>query len=335
MRSKLAACEAVADAVPAFLRNSDQVTLAEFRDYAHAILQRHAELRSIAWTPRVLQSERAQFEADRRAEGLADFEIRDLVESSGPVYTFSHPTRAEVRSDYFPVAFNEPATAAEYLGVDITRLRVNWQRMRTAIDNGAPVASPPYRVDGQPELFLTVYAPVFPRGLQLDSVERRRGAVVGVGQVTMKLFEVMPQLQHDANGTADPVAVELTDLGVAESQRVLYVTDRVRLNALREAHGWERRDRITFAGRTWQLTVIADVSAYTNPWLARLTALFCIALTLASALALGARSLVRQLMAEVDRAQRLGPYTLVEKIGSGGMGGSGARSICSSSAQRR
>jgi len=81
--------------------SSGQITREAFRTFVQRVLSRHGGIRVFAWTPRVLDTDRAQFEAGVRREGLANFEITE-ENSAGEMQS------AGQRAEYLPITYIEP-----------------------------------------------------------------------------------------------------------------------------------------------------------------------------------------------------------------------------------
>ncbi len=121
--------------VKALVESHSRVQREDFSVFAAHVLERHPELLSVEWLPRVTREERAAFTAQVRASGFPDFEIRRAVS----------PGRYEPEpesEEYFPVLYVEPlAPNRETLGFDPGTEPVRAAVMRRATDTMKASAS--------------------------------------------------------------------------------------------------------------------------------------------------------------------------------------------------
>ncbi len=105
-------CEIV-QGVGSYFSGSENVTRAEFHSFCSMPLERHTELHSMEWIPRVPDAHREAFETDAREDGLPGFMITERGEDGTP-------TPAARRDEYFPLYYLEPATGhGAVLGLDL------------------------------------------------------------------------------------------------------------------------------------------------------------------------------------------------------------------------
>lgn len=145
----------VLHATAAFIENSRAVDRSEFKRFAATALARHPELERLSWIPRVVEGERAAFEAAVQAEGFAGFEI---TEPAGR----RTQKRAGARREYAPRLFIEPASAAEkIMGLDVTAEPLRAEAVDRARAARAPAASAWVELRGADGIGLLVVMPVF------------------------------------------------------------------------------------------------------------------------------------------------------------------------------
>jgi diguanylate cyclase (GGDEF)-like protein len=120
-----------------FEANDQPVSGSEFARFSRVLHNGVAGLQYAGWAPRVIDRERAEFEARMRAAGFPDFEIRELDGVGKPV-------RAGVRPDYFPVVYLEAGNANRpVMGIDIGFEATRRATINRAIASGHPSATPP------------------------------------------------------------------------------------------------------------------------------------------------------------------------------------------------
>ena len=203
------------ESVSAFCAGSDQVERGAFREFARSLLSRHRVLQAVEWIPRVRDSERAAFEQAARKAGMRDFQITER-ETQGRM------VRAAQREEHFPVFLIEPLEGNELaLGFDLATEPVRRGAIERARDTGAMVATPRVMLvqDEREEAAFLIFAPVYRRGAQTDTVERRRenleGFVLGVFHFADLLEEAV------AHGVAQDIEAHLYDPSAPQGQRLL------------------------------------------------------------------------------------------------------------------
>ncbi len=295
--------------LPALFEASEDVTRAEFRVFVRDALARYPWIYALEWIPRVRGDERLKYEAAAVADGIAGYHFKQDA-PKGP------PVPAAPRAEYFPLYYMEPPNATA-LGLEETALDVRKAALERARDLGTTVVSERLRlVQDDPSVASVIaFHPIYRRGTQPDRAETRRESLRGFAAA---VFRVRPVVANALRGTdLDALDVSLIDAD-AETSRALLYESRPGASAAGERVISERTT--TIAGRRWSIRV-ADragrVAAGEAGWPALGIGLLASALAAASVYAAFA---VRRLRRQVRAAQRLGQYTLVEKLGEGGMG---------------
>lgn len=310
IRAELARAEAAVRSAAALLEGVPDIAPAAFNSFAERSLREQAAMRALQWEPRVLEGERAAFEAHWRARGLPDFALRD----PGP--DGLQPARARPVS--YPILMGHAVgemlplglVAATELSVESPPLADEPLYLQTATlsqsearDQAAP------RMTGRFEAVTADPDPAVPAAFRQaafsirmpvyvedpgESVEARRALLRGyaVG------FVALPSLLGEARALAESERIDfrLRDLGAAELP--LYAHENASSGAAFEV---EHRHPLRVLGRDWVLELAAvDLAAGSALWLQLQL--------LSGLLALGAAAwlLLRALAAkrELEQAQR-------------------------------
>lgn len=119
-----------------FYSASEGVGTDEFVAFTRPFIERQPSIQALEWVAWVPGTERAVFEARQRADGHADFVIRELSDAG------LRP--AGTRAEYFPVTHIEPLAGNEpVLGFDVGSSPERLAVLKQAWTRGQPVASRP------------------------------------------------------------------------------------------------------------------------------------------------------------------------------------------------
>jgi CHASE1-domain containing sensor protein len=307
LRAKLELPLEVLRSIAAFFAASQTVSRAEFAEFVAGALEQHPGLRALEWIPIVAGEQRAEYEARARNEGFQAFEFKQEAPNLVLV-------RADPRPEHFPIYYMEPADPRA-LGFDVGSSARRRAPMDLARQTGKVIASERLRlVEDPPSVHaIAVYQPVRTRR-QGGGMEVRGFATEVFRVETLVRPVVAPRLEQgngvvllDATG---PVDAEL----LFESIPGLYAESKT---TARVTHV----TRFPFAGRTWSMTLVAGHAQQAKidawPWPSFAAGVVMSAL---AAILLSAASQIYRLRREVHAALRFGQYTLVEKLGEGGMG---------------
>jgi CHASE1-domain containing sensor protein len=297
--------------IPALYDASDQVTRAEFRAFVNHSLQRYPWIYALEWIPRVPGEQRAQYEARAVADGLVGFHFKEDA-PSGP------PVRARERPEYFPLYYMDPPHTIP-LGLEETALDVRKRALERARDLDATVITERLKLVQDDASIVSVIAfhPVYEKGQHPTTVEARRKTLSGFAAA---VFRLQPVVAGALRGTdLELLDVVLVDAD-AKPPNMLYES---RPGAAQDPT--DRRQMVweqiaTVAGRRWAFRV-GDRARWVQTHQSGYTALIIglLASAFAAAFVYAAQSALR-LRRQVRAVQRLGQFTLVEKLGEGGMG---------------
>ena len=298
--------------LPPFFESSEYVSLEEFDHFVEPSLIRQPSVAAVEWAPRVRADELPEFVDDVRQRYFPGFEVRRI----GPNGRIEP---ALVQTVQYPLLYRLPRLG-EVLGLDIYQRPEQRLAVEQAIKEDRPTlsASFPLLHDIGARRAVAVFAPVYDNTLPLGTPEERRAALTGVTTVLLAVDMLVGK------------AMDMIDLGgrtlVIEDVTETAVRDRLYPPPRSDAHPeidatapiWARE--IPVLNRTW-LVMLHQGAAEGPPTPIDLPAL-AIGLLLAAIAAGGLffRDAIRRLRRQVEKAQQLGQYTLVKRIGEGGMG---------------
>lgn len=238
----------VLSSVERLFASSAEVTPGEFSSFTADIVRRPGVL-AVEWAPRVTHDVRSSFEADLQADGHGPSSILQIGADSalGP---------ADHRSEYFPVRFAEPASAATLLrAVDLFSEPTRREAMEAARDMGVPRAAVPESLVQPHAAGVFVAVPVYNREFSSDgaTVEGRRRALRGF---VVGILDPGLVLSHLADrAAARGLLYRVSDITPGEGIRWLVGT--------MPAGGAAQASRdVEFAGRTWRL----ETETALPPW---------------------------------------------------------------------
>jgi PAS domain S-box-containing protein len=178
---------------------SISVGRAEFRAYVESLDlgQEFPGVRGVGMIQRVLRAEVPGFVAAERADGAAQFTIRQLDDKQ--------------HDDLYVIKFLEPlAQNASVVGLDVGSGAVRRAGLIQAMDSGQPTLSGAITLlqDADKTPGVLLYVPVYAKGLALSSVAERRAALIGLVYAPIVIVELLHDIKKVAAGNLD---VELFD----------------------------------------------------------------------------------------------------------------------------
>jgi serine/threonine protein kinase/CHASE1-domain containing sensor protein len=291
--------------IPPLFASQQEITPSEFVVFVSPALTRHPALAALEFLPRVTAENRATMLEKAAGHGYTDFRITEPAPDGSM-------READVRDESFVIYFMQPLAPAA-LGFDIASDPVRLGYARRAIDSGRVVVSQRFRLVEDPEGVHSValYAPSYwgapPAGAPREASVR--GLAVALFRLRPALDALMPQ-----SGDVD---LALFDRSTSNPEAALLYESRPGFAA-------SSADAVAytfpFGDRTWEARIAGRTPP---PALATATLLLSLGGVLVSILVgwvvhtLGS---MRRLRRQVQDALTLGQYTLVQKIGEGGMG---------------
>jgi len=305
LRSALERPLEVLETSAALFEASEEVTRAEFGSFVKPALERHPGVRALEWIPIVPHSERRPFEERARADGLLGFEFRERNDTGAMV------TAAE-RANYLPIYFMEPGHPL-VLGFDCSSDSERAATAERARQSGATVASERIQLLDDP---VSVYSIVAFRPVHAPRKPRSPENVLGF---TCEVFRVRAVAEHAINDSLRRgIEVALFDPSAAPNKRLLFESTE---RGARSERGPRFESAIQYADRKWRLVLSARPDYASN--LSNAAGLTLLAGLIGSALvalSISTLRLTNHLRRQVRAAQKLGQYTVLEKLGEGGGG---------------
>ena len=219
-------------AVAAFVREHPVLRRDAFERFAESQLALLVGVKSLSWIPLVPLAERASFEADLRAQGVADFTIREL----GPD---GRLRPAAQRPHYAPVAYIVPqAGNAAAVGFDDESEAVRATALRQSLTANGPTGSGAITLvqDGLPRRGMLIVLPVWQGEKQL------RGYVIAAVR-SDQLIEASLKGLEDRG-----VLVAVFEQRAGQPPELLYGTPP------EHSDGLVLEQPLKVAGRDWLLT---------------------------------------------------------------------------------
>jgi serine/threonine-protein kinase len=297
--------------VPALFESSVEVSRVEFRTFTAGALERRPGIYALEWLPMVPASERAAFETAARADGLQGFEF---TEDRGD----GTMVRAAERPFYLPIYYMEPPHPVP-LGFDVASEAPRFEPVERAMLSGLTVASPRIRlVEDEPSVYsIAVFHPVYRTGVPTGTPAERRRAFRGVAA---EVFRVAPMIERALRSVdTEGLAFALLDNAAPPDTRTLYESQPGLLERPPASGALVGSVEFPFADRRWSLTFVAPPGFARSSLPASVLAIGLL-LSVLAAVGLAAFQTIRRLQERVQAALKLGQYTLVERIGEGGMG---------------
>jgi PAS domain S-box-containing protein len=256
---KLNQCLIVIRAFQSCYDASDEVERREFKIFTAPFLAEQNELQALAWLPRVLQSQRADFEKRVRQDGLPGFQIKDLT----PDRRFIN---AAEREEYYPIEYVEPIKGNEQkIGFNMASEPIRRAAMEKTRDTGkATVTERIQMMQADNAYGFIIYLPIYKKEIPTITVQERRAALEGF---VAGIFRTDDALATAMNVVMpEGISYDLLDLS-APPERQLICHWQARL---KEEQSWRSplfpsspcyRQKIDFGDRIWEMNITSN-SAY-------------------------------------------------------------------------
>jgi len=270
----------VLDALAAFHEGSADVDRQAFRSFVETLGHASRHMDTVAWIPRVSQSQRQSFENAARQSGMTNFRV--IEQSPGGSSEAALP-----REEYFPIYYVEPQTENEaMLGVDLASNSVGREVIDRARDSGRIAASGPLsfgkEVAAAKDVLLL--APIYRKNSPVNSPDNRRrfleglyGAIASIGPFVEQ--SIAPLRSHG-------IDFAIFDVTVPDASTLLYFhPSRMRQKPAQPpatladlSSGYHHSAILIFGQRTWNIQFVPVPERYAEegtwvPWVLLLGAL--------------------------------------------------------------
>src|SRR5262245_3689272 len=188
----------------------------QFKTFVSRWFSRHPGIRAISWSPRILDSERANYEQAAREDGLSNFQITEQNPEGQLI-------RAARRAEYIPVYYLESVRGiGRALGFDAASDPARREALDRARDTGEPTATDPLTLiqDIELEGGFVVFLPVYKPGLPHDTLEERRLNLQGYVSGAFLIRDMMNTALKGAQ--MEGIEIRLYDDIGGEKKRLLY-----------------------------------------------------------------------------------------------------------------
>ncbi|WP_375232971.1 CHASE domain-containing protein, partial [Pseudomonas sp. LS-2] len=227
------------DSLRRFFVYSDEVSEEEFNGFANPML---IWTQAYSWAPRVLDADRARFEAQARADGVPGYAVREMNEAG-------ELRSAGRRTAYFPVRYTQSRSPLPLPnGFDVDSEETRHLTLQKALTSATMAASPRTNLVGleqENRNGVLLVAPVLSRD-RMGTVPsgRLEGYVMAVISLRKLMAEGLPRQD------LDNLALRLYDMTTPQTPELLYqstssaVDDDLQLNT-----------SLTFADRRYALEI--------------------------------------------------------------------------------
>jgi len=178
----------------------------DFRRFSAPLFERHPEISSMQWAPRVSSAQRSQLEARLQRAGLAPLGIFDVNASAETA------TPATRRDEYFPVFYAEPLGSNHTaIGLDTLARPYTRTSVREAAYQGEILSTAlfPLVQDPKGPLATAIYLPVY-HPAALNTPDQRWQALRGFTVMILQPAVLVDQVWGDESGRQ--ISLELRDV---------------------------------------------------------------------------------------------------------------------------
>jgi PAS domain S-box-containing protein len=250
----------VLEALSRFYNASIQVDRRQFNKFVAPTLKTRPGVQAFAWIPRIPQAARAGLEAEARRDGLRGYQFYQL-DAKG------HHVPVTPRQYYYPVYYVEPRAGNEpAVGFDLGSHPARLAALEQARDTGQPTVTERLTLvqDTGAQAGFLIFIPVYRQKMPLATVEQRRLALEGFA---LGVFRAGDMIKGVTRLLPEACLIgELLDLSAPAHDRLLYCNNRETWH--RHTASWKNwltpavtlhfTHPFTFAGRQWQVNIVAE-----------------------------------------------------------------------------
>ena len=206
----------ILQSVEGLYTSSLNVDRQQFKSFVSRWFSRHPGMRALSWNPRILDSERANYEQAAMNDGITNFRITEHDPQGQLV-------RAARRAEYFPAYYIESLGGNKRaLGFDSASDPTRREALKRARDTGKPTATDPLTLmqDVQRQAGFLVFLPVYRSGLPHDTVDERRLNLQGYVNGAFRIRDIMNTVLKSAG--VQNIETRLYDAQGGGKKRLLY-----------------------------------------------------------------------------------------------------------------
>jgi CHASE1-domain containing sensor protein len=188
----------------------------QFKTFVSRWFSSHPGIRAVSWSPRVLDSERANYEQAAREHGLSNFQITEQSPQGQLV-------QATQRAEYVPVYYLESVRGnRRSLGFDAASDPTRREALNRARDTGKPTATDPLTLiqDIEREGGFVVFLPIYKPGRPQNSLQERRLNLQGYVSGAFRIRDMMTTALKGAH--TEDIEIRLYDARGGEKKHLLY-----------------------------------------------------------------------------------------------------------------
>ena len=188
----------------------------QFKTFVSHWFSRHPGIRAVSWSPRILDSERANYEQAAREDGLSNFQFTEQSPQGQLV-------RATSRAEYIPAYYLESVRKnGRGLGFDAASDPTRREALNRARDTGEPTATDPLTLiqDIEREGGFVVFLPIYKPGRPQNSLQERRLNLQGYVSGAFRIRDMMKTALKGAK--MEGIEIRLYDARGGEKKRLLY-----------------------------------------------------------------------------------------------------------------
>lgn len=246
---------------------SDDVHANEFEQYISLYLTRRPALLAVAWTPRISQAKREEFQDRLAARGRGNTIVVEFVPGGEIVPAKSRP-------EYFPVKFAKAQrTNAVYYGLDLVCLE-DWRKAaESACAKGEAIVASPFPIHEPDRRYQAILAflPVYAKGAAPANPAERRARLQGyvaalidgnalLEHISTRTSDNVAHLATAANGRDVPLAIEM--FGSSDDGATWESVARAASGRSPSSLDVTEAFTVQAAGREWRFEIGAAEPAY-------------------------------------------------------------------------
>ncbi|MES2047405.1 MAG: CHASE domain-containing protein [Pseudomonadota bacterium] len=223
--------------------SSDNVTRREFSVFVASTIERHKEITSLLWIPKIHHEQRAVFEAGIVREGYPQFHFTELD-------AHDNATAASARGDYYPVTYFSPFNADNRIfGYDMGSNTIRRAAIEDAIESGQVTASDPLTLltTSADQISILLFAPIYARNKPLENITQRKDAVESIAVSALLVSKLIDGLLSKERH--EDLQLKFYDLSYPGNKGIFYN----KIDVLDKAHVFQAT--LDFGGRQYALQV--------------------------------------------------------------------------------